>query len=195
MSSLSEALRQLRLPDERNQELLVAAADALDRAEAANARDHQSTLQMIQSIGDIFREEKAAWQVERARHDKAMGEVIRERDECRAMLDRQQRAAFDHPVFAFLLGEGQLHGVDFGERAPRAVGKWWWRKDLRAALSATQPEQPKAESRVGTNTGHGHVWARPDGVKMRCGGPGLCDTCSKDKAHATQPEQGGRDAD
>ena len=54
---------------------------------------------------------------------------------------RQQRAAFDHPVFAFLLGEGQLHGVDFGERAPGAVGKWWWRKDLRAALSATQPEQ------------------------------------------------------
>lgn len=50
----------------------------------------------------------------------------------------QQRAAFDHPVFAFLLGEGQLHGVDFGERAPGAVGKWWWRKDLRAALSAIQ---------------------------------------------------------
>ncbi|MGK0556119.1 hypothetical protein [Bordetella bronchiseptica] len=46
------------------------------------------------------------------------------------------RAAFDHPVFAFLLGEGQLHGVDFGERAPGAVGKWWWRKDLRAALAA-----------------------------------------------------------
>lgn len=54
---------------------------------------------------------------------------------------RQQRAAFDHPVFAFLLGESQLHGVDFGERAPGAVGKWWWRKDLRAALSATRPEQ------------------------------------------------------
>lgn len=23
----------------------------------------------------------------------------------------------------------------------------------------------------GSNTGHGHVWERPDGVKMRCGGP------------------------
>lgn len=58
----------------------------------------------------------------------------------------QQRAAFDHPVFAFLLGEGQLHGVDFGERAPGAVGKWWWRKDLRAALSATQAEQGERDA-------------------------------------------------
>lgn len=140
MSSLSEALRQVRLPDERNQELLVAAADALDCAEAASVRDHQNTMHMIQSLTDLFREEKAAWQVERGARDKAMGEVIRERNECSAMLDRQ-RTMFDHPVFAFLLGEGQLHGVDFGERAPGAVGKWWWRKDLRAALSAPQAEQ------------------------------------------------------
>jgi Lar family restriction alleviation protein len=56
----------------------------------------------------------------------------------------------------------------------------------RAALSATQDAQPKTESRVGTNTGHGHVWARPDGLKVRCGGPGICIMCSKDHAHATQ---------
>lgn len=31
-----------------------------------------------------------------------------------------------------------------------------------------------------TNTGHGHVWARPDGVKARCGGPGICKQCSLD---------------
>lgn len=29
-----------------------------------------------------------------------------------------------------------------------------------------------------TNTGHGHVWARPDGVKARCGGPGMCKQCA-----------------
>ncbi|OZI74543.1 hypothetical protein [Bordetella genomosp. 12] len=51
----------------------------------------------------------------------------------------------DHPVFAFLLGEGPLHGVYFGERAPGAVGKWWWRKYLRAALSA-QPGAQKGNS-------------------------------------------------
>jgi hypothetical protein len=34
----------------------------------------------------------------------------------------------------------------------------------------------------GTNVGHGHVWERPDGVKMRCGGPGMCGVCAKDAA-------------
>ena len=29
----------------------------------------------------------------------------------------------------------------------------------------------------GTNTGHGHLWERPDGVKARCGGPYLCHEC------------------
>lgn len=62
----------------------------------------------------------------------------------------------------------------------------------RAALSATQAAQSKVESRVGTNAGHGHVWARPDGLKVRCGGPGICIMCSKDHAHATQAGQGER---
>ncbi|AHC56540.1 hypothetical protein JJJA_0024 [Achromobacter phage JWDelta] len=41
-----------------------------------------------------------------------------------------------HPVFAFLLGEGPLRGVHFGDRHPDERGAFWWRKDLRAALSA-----------------------------------------------------------
>ena len=31
------------------------------------------------------------------------------------------------------------------------------------------------------NTGHGHVWKRPDGIRARCGGPGMCRQCSLDK--------------
>jgi hypothetical protein len=34
----------------------------------------------------------------------------------------------------------------------------------------------------GTNTGHGHVWERPDGVKARCGGPRICKECARDYA-------------
>jgi hypothetical protein len=34
----------------------------------------------------------------------------------------------------------------------------------------------------GTNTGHGHVWERPDGKKARCGGEGLCSQCKADAA-------------
>lgn len=30
------------------------------------------------------------------------------------------------------------------------------------------------------NSGHGHVYLRPDGVRMRCGGPYMCGQCSKD---------------
>lgn len=35
------------------------------------------------------------------------------------------------------------------------------------------------------NTGHGHVFPRPDGVRARCGGPGLCAECSRDAAKAS----------
>lgn len=37
-------------------------------------------------------------------------------------------------------------------------------------------------TRIGTNTGHGHAWDRPDGAKARCGGPGMCQPCAADKA-------------
>lgn len=36
---------------------------------------------------------------------------------------------------------------------------------------------------IGTNTGHGHVWERPDGMKARCGGPAMCSECAKDQAN------------
>lgn len=31
-------------------------------------------------------------------------------------------------------------------------------------------------------TGHGHVYAREDGVKARCGGPAICAECATDQA-------------
>jgi len=34
----------------------------------------------------------------------------------------------------------------------------------------------------GTNTGHGHVWTRPDGIKARCGGSAICPVCARDQA-------------
>lgn len=36
------------------------------------------------------------------------------------------------------------------------------------------------DRRPGTNTGHGHVWPRPDRKRARCGGPGLCQQCRAD---------------
>lgn len=31
-----------------------------------------------------------------------------------------------------------------------------------------------------SNTGHGHVFPRPDGMRARCGGPGICKACALD---------------
>ena len=36
----------------------------------------------------------------------------------------------------------------------------------------------------GTNTGHGHVWKRPDKMIAHCGGPVVCDECKADLAMA-----------
>lgn len=41
---------------------------------------------------------------------------------------------------------------------------------------------------IGMNSGHGHVWERPDGVKARCGGPGICTQCSLDLARMSNNE-------
>lgn len=53
--------------------------------------------------------------------------------------------------------------------------------DFLAALveKANQP---------GTNTGHGHVYPRPDGARMRCGGPAMCSSCALDAARKAQPK-------
>jgi hypothetical protein len=41
----------------------------------------------------------------------------------------------------------------------------------------------------GTNTGHGHVWPRPDGVRARCGGPAMCQRCAIDAAITKQVKE------
>ena len=46
-------------------------------------------------------------------------------------------------VAAFLLGEAPLDGAWFGDTRPSEHGQFWWRKHLRAALSApaTAPDE------------------------------------------------------
>lgn len=41
----------------------------------------------------------------------------------------------DDPVFKFLMGEGTLDGVHFGEKPEGERGQFWWRTHLRSALS------------------------------------------------------------
>lgn len=37
-------------------------------------------------------------------------------------------------------------------------------------------------ARIGTNSGHGFAWERPDGFKAWCGGPPTCTLCQVDAA-------------
>ncbi|HHG4740959.1 TPA: hypothetical protein ACPWGM_001979 [Pseudomonas aeruginosa] len=60
------------------------------------------------------------------------------------------------------------------------------------------PAHPAVEQ-AGTNVGHGHVFPRADGVKMRCGGPALCSECAADayraRAALAQPSPAGEYGD
>lgn len=46
-----------------------------------------------------------------------------------------------------------------------------------------------AYSPANPNSGHGHVFPRPDKVVARCGGPALCLTCKGDEARKKSDEQ------
>lgn len=48
------------------------------------------------------------------------------------------------------------------------------------SLTATQVAAGQVKIVEEQNRGHGHVNPRPDGVRARCGGPGICPVCSKE---------------
>lgn len=49
-------------------------------------------------------------------------------------------------VIRFLLGEGPLDGVHFGDKHPTERGAFWWRKHLRAALASPPSPEPICHS-------------------------------------------------
>jgi len=57
--------------------------------------------------------------------------------------------------------------------------------------NSTQPLLAAAlSSRYGTNSGHGHVWQRPDGAKAPCGGPLSCGVCASEIFEAERAAPG-----
>lgn len=55
-------------------------------------------------------------------------------------------------------------------------------------IEGVHPPGPHVRNIPGTNTGHGHVWPRPDGLVAKCGGPVVCIECAHD---ATPPSEEG----
>ena len=72
---------------------------------------------------------------------------------------------------------GHTFAVDYADHPPLRMD------DMDDQAKGCE-EIPAQEGIGGTNTGHGHVWPRPDGTVARCGGPGMCEACSRDKARA-----------
>lgn len=65
------------------------------------------------------------------------------------------------------------------KQAKNEARNWpdWRTAPTDKAIEHVKDDPPRGP---GTNTGHGHVWGRPDGTRMRCGGPGLCSECARD---------------
>lgn len=53
-------------------------------------------------------------------------------------------------------------------------------EELPALIKALKAELARALPNGG-NSGHGHVWKRPDGLVARCGGPKMCAQCARDE--------------
>lgn len=58
----------------------------------------------------------------------------------------------------------------------------------RTALANAKSQLVTPNALKSPNSGHGHVYPRPDGVKARCGGPGVCAYCSIDAKHKADQE-------
>ena len=61
-----------------------------------------------------------------------------------------------------------------------------WQEEVNQKEVSTPPAAERVEP-VRGNIGHGHVWSRPDGLKVRCGGPTICVVCAKDAASVATP--------
>ena len=114
-------------------------------------------------------------EIERQRRPRAdMAQVIEARETAQRM--RDWRTANDG---AWRVDRLDLDGVTTQDQAMRLA-----KHDLNKSLGIDRlptPAQSWEVERINTDSGHGHVWERPDGMKARCGGPALCSICERDQ--------------
>ena len=90
----------------------------------------------------------------------------------------------NEPTEAMIKANRALTLIDKDSRAlnsPAPARPTTRREDVTNEELATELERValRSESR-NQNTGHGHVYPRPDGNKARCGGPRMCSECALD---------------
>lgn len=99
-----------------------------------------------------------------------------------------ERDAKDAARWRKIVSQWRIHRVETfdGITLSNAGGLGWdiLTRQVDAAIAAQHG------NKTGTNSGHGHVWERPDGLKAKCDGPGFCAQCSRDQA--AQQGEGGK---
>jgi hypothetical protein len=88
----------------------------------------------------------------------------------------------DAQVFSVYIGD--LEGTFRWDR--KETWKQWIKKQRDTANAVREPRQ--YHNCGNSNTGHGHVRPRPDGILARCGGPGICSECALEKAQMEKKE-------
>lgn len=95
-----------------------------------------------------------------------------------------------HVLYGFNDEQGYaIVGAAFWPKPGQGASKEAMAAEIAAAKSgAARGAAAERGAGPGTNTGHGHVWKRPDGVVARCGGPAMCKECALDEArHGAAP--------
>jgi hypothetical protein len=115
------------------------------------------------------------------------------------MLSPDERYLRD-PMFRALVDvlEAQIHNAQYTPSELReavilAATRYEMRRPPRPMYvapdgSLLRPDDPPRPLAVYPNEGHGHVYPRPDGVKARCGGPGICAACALDAERKRQED-------
>lgn len=88
---------------------------------------------------------------------------------------------------AALIAENDLH-KRFIDEYSKSLGQLQSKYEMsKAENEALKQEVKELHRKIGGSAthpdkGHGHVFPRSDGIRMRCGGPGMCAECRADKA-------------
>lgn len=127
-----------------------------------------------------------------------------------SVLDQIQRLIGGAPGYAedtrqnnisLILGDDGVSGEKHLVWCARVLSQQGIIRDFRAEIRETPPSGGEDDFRAklvmalqrrlectcrrevipDTNTGHGHVWSRPDELKVRCGGSTMCRECAMDE--------------
>lgn len=123
-------------------------------------------------------------------HALACMAILVDADAAGLLVDDRQVPGGYRPLIEKLTPHVQRLQALHADRAPKhfTISDVTARPEVAVGTAAQGAEEALNTFLVSTdylqneNTGHGHVFPRPDGLLAKCGGPGLCRECAADAA-------------